>query len=252
SRTTARPTFKELSVVQIADLLTGIVYLGNLDLQPAYINNLDLRYEFFGDQAQMFAVSGFYKKFKNPIELVAYSLNAPNQFTPRNAPSADVFGIEFEGRKNFGFVSDELANLSLNVNLSLIDSRIAMNKEAGQEYESKLNFARDGEKVDDSRQLQGQSPFLVNMGLSYNHEEKGIETGLFYNVQGKTLDVVGFGKNPDVFVQPFNSLNFNLSRKVGRNRASTISFKVDNILDDNRESLYESFGASDQAFQFRS
>src|SRR5690606_39101892 len=139
------------------------------------INNLDLRYEFFGDQAQMYAISLFYKKFKNPIELVAYSLNAPNQFTQRNAPSADVFGVEFEGRKNFGFISEAWEALSLNVNLSLIDSHIEMNKEAGQEYESKLNFAREGEDVDDTRQLQGQSPFLVNMGLSYNNNEKGIE-----------------------------------------------------------------------------
>src|SRR5690606_35148405 len=174
------------------------------------------------------------------------------QFTPRNAPSADVFGVEIEGRKNFGFISESLENLSLNVNLSFIDSRIAMNKEPGQEYESKLNFAREGEKVEDTRQLQGQSPFLINTGLSYNSEERGLETGLFYNVQGKTLDIVGFGKNPDVFVQPFNSLNFNLSKKIGENRTSTISFKVDNILDDNRESLYESYGASSLAFQFRS
>src|SRR5690606_2935313 len=122
----------------------------------------------------------------------------------------------------------------------------------GQEFDSREAFVRDGETIKDTRKLKGQSPFLVNAGLNYNNQAIGFETGLFYNVQGKTLDVVGFGKNPDVFVQPFNSLNFNLSRKVGRNRASTISLKIDNILDDDRESLYESFGASKQAFQFRS
>src|SRR5690606_40838412 len=73
SRTTARPTFKELSVVQIYDPLTDTRFLGNLDLVPTYIHNLDLRYEFFGNESQMFAVSGFYKHFKNPIELQAYS-----------------------------------------------------------------------------------------------------------------------------------------------------------------------------------
>ena len=69
SRTTARPSFKELSVVQIFDPLTDTRFLGNLSLLPTYIHNMDIRYEFLGDQAQMFAVSGFYKDFNDPIEL---------------------------------------------------------------------------------------------------------------------------------------------------------------------------------------
>src|SRR5690606_6241846 len=40
SRTVARPSFKELSVVQIYDPLTGIRFLGNLGLVPTYINNI--------------------------------------------------------------------------------------------------------------------------------------------------------------------------------------------------------------------
>ncbi|MFB5946054.1 TonB-dependent receptor [Albibacterium profundi] len=247
-RTTARPTFKELSVVQIQDLLTGVMFLGNLDLVPTYINNFDLRYELFGDQAQMFAVSGFYKKFKNPIELVVYSDITPNQFTPKNAPEADVFGVEFEARKNFGFISEDLEKLSLNVNLSLIESRIKM---SDSEYQSRLAAARDGEEVEDTRKLQGQSPYLINTGLAYNDIDRGVETGFFYNVQGKTLDIVGANVNPDVFVQPFNSLNFKFSKKIGPKKASTITIKVDNILDDDRESLYESYNAASQAFEYR-
>lgn len=251
SRTTARPSFKELSVVQIPDLLTGILFLGNLDLKPTYVDNYDLRYEIFGDEAQMFAISGFYKSFTDPIEIVAYNITAPNQFTPRNAPSATVVGVEFEARKNFGFISESLRNLSLNLNLSVIDSKIDMAKGENQEYESRQIFARDGETIDDSRQLQGQSPFLINAGLNYNNRDKGLETGIFYNVQGKTLEVVGFGQNPDVFTQPFNSLNFNFSKTIGELQRSKVTFKVNNILDDNRESLYHSYNAEKQNFSFR-
>lgn len=251
SRTTARPTFKELSVVQIPDLLTGIIFLGNIDLKPSYINNFDFRYEFFGEKAQMFAISAFYKSFKDPIEVVAFSNVAPNQFTPRNSNEATVVGIEFEGRKNFNFIAESLRDLSLNVNVSLIESEIAMPKGAGQEFESRQQFARTGEVIDDTRQLQGQSPFLVNVGLNYNNTDLGLETGLFYNVQGKTLEVVGFGRNPDVFTQPFNNLNFNFSKTFGQDQRSKLSLKIDNVLNDDRASQYESFGGARDNFSFR-
>ena len=251
SRTTARPSFKELSVVQIPDLLTGLIFLGNIDLQPSYINNFDLRYEFYGEKAQMFAVSGFYKRFKDPIEIVAFSDVAPNQFTPRNSNEAEVIGIEFEGRKNFNFISESLSDLSLNANVSIINSSIELPKGEGQEFDSRQQFARDGEVIDDTRELQGQSPYLINVGLNYNNLDLGLETGMFYNVQGKTLEVVGFGRNPDVFTQPFNSLNFNFSKTFGSDQRSKVSLKIDNLLDDVRESQYESFGGVRENFSFR-
>ncbi len=197
----------------------------------------------------MFAVSGFYKYFKNPIEIVAYNNTAPNNLTPRNSPSAQVFGIEFEARKHFGFITEGLKNLSLNLNVSLIDSKIDM---APQEYEGRNNFRKEGETIDDTRELQGQSPYLINAGLNYKSEEIGLESGLFYNVQGKTLEVVGSaGLNPDVYTMPFNSLNFNFSKMFGKDQRSKISIKVDNLLDDDRESQYESFRAENQNFSFR-
>lgn len=251
SRTTARPSFKELSIVQIPDLLTGILFLGNLELKPTYVDNFDFRFEVFGDNAQMLAISSFYKKFTDPIEIVAYDITAPNQFTPRNAPSATVLGVELESRKNFGFISEGLADLSINLNLSIIDSRIDMARGENQEYESRQIFARDGETIEDNRQLQGQSPFLINAGLNYNNREMGLETGIFYNVQGKTLEVVGFGQNPDVYTQPFHSLNLNFSKTIGKEQRSKISVKANNILNDIRESQYESFGAAKQNFSFR-
>ncbi len=251
SKTTARPSFKEKSLVQITDLLTGTIFLGNIDLKPSYIDNFDFRLEIFGDDAQMFAISSFYKKFVDPIELVAYSVIAPNQFTPRNSPSAKVLGLEFEARKHFGFISENLKNLKMNLNVSIIESEIEMAKGPGQEFESRQVFARDNETIKDTRALQGQSPFLINTALSYENPTMGLETAISFNVQGKTLEVVGFGQNPDVFVQPFNSLNLNMSKTLGKEKNSTISFKVDNILDEKRQSLYESFGAEKVPFSLR-
>lgn len=249
SRTTARPSFKELSVIQIYDPLTDTRFLGNIDLKPTYINNIDLRYEIFGDQAEMVAVSGFYKKFTDPIELQAFSGSAPSQFTPRNVPSANVYGFEVEARKNFGFISEGLRNLSLNLNVSVVESEIEM---TDNEYSQRLSFAREGQEISRKRELQGQSPYLVNAGLNYTNVDNGLEAGVFYNVQGKTLEIIGATSSPDVYAKPFNSLNFNFSKKIGRDfKAGTINFKVDNLLDAKRLSVYQEYLATDQIYSLR-
>lgn len=248
ARTTARPSFKELSVIQIYDPLTDTRFLGNLALEPTYIDNIDLRYELFGDGAQMFAIGGFYKRFIDPIELQVSSDAAPDNFIPRNAPTATVYGVEAEARKNFGFISESLTDLSLNVNITLAESVIEMGE---SELANRQLFAREGETIDDTRQLQGQSPYLINAGLNYNDVDNGLEAGLFYNVQGKTLQIIGFASNADVYAKPFNSLNFNLTKKLGPSKKGAINIKAENILDAERQSVYESYGAADQFYQLR-
>ena len=247
SRTTARPSFKEASKSQIFDPITGRLFIGNLNLVPTYVKNYDLRYERFGDNGQMFALSGFYKDFKDPIELTFF-LSAPTQVTPANLGNAKVYGAEFEFRQKLGFIFDNLENLNFNVNASIIQSELTMSV---AEFDSRALATRDGETIDRKRDLQGQSPYLINAGLDYNNNEIGLQTGLFFNVQGKTLEVVGTGVVPDVYTKPFESLNFTLNKAFGENKRSIINLKITNILGSERESVYESFKAQDQVYSLR-
>ncbi|NQX84730.1 MAG: TonB-dependent receptor [Flavobacteriaceae bacterium] len=252
-RTTARPSFKEASTAQIADPITGRLFIGGLDngeydpIAPTYINNFDMRYEWFRESGQMIAISGFYKSFKDPIEIVFFK-TAPRQLTVANLGNAKVYGIELEGRQKFGWLAKNLDNLQLNINVSLMNSVLDMSDD---EYESRVLAARVGETINDTRELQGQSPLLVNVGLDYSNEDKGLRTGLFYNVQGKTLEVVGTGIIPDVYTKPFHSFNFTLNKSFGENKNSSIDFKVSNILGQKRESAYESYNAADRVFKLR-
>ncbi len=245
SRSTARPSFKEASVAQIFDPITNITFNGNLELQPTYVNNLDIRYEIFGDDAQLIAVSGFYKDFTDPIELTVFGIEAINDIQPRNLGQAQVFGAEFEFRKHFGFIAESLKKLSINTNVSIIESQQTMNE---AEFQGRLSAAREGESIDNKRELQGQSPFLINTGLTYDNEDKGIRAGLYYNVQGKTLQVVGIGAVPDVYTDPFHNLKFNFTKTFGEDNNSSITFRASNLLNDERESFYESFGAQDRVY----
>ncbi len=247
SRTTARPSFKEQSKSQIFDPITNRLFIGNLDLVPTYINNFDLRYERFGEKGQMFAISAFYKDFTDPIELTFFE-SAPNQITPNNLGNAKVSGAEFEFRQKLGFISENLENLKFNFNASVIQSRLTM---SDAEFNRRVLASRDGETTDRTRNLQGQSPYLINAGLDYLNDVIGLQTGLYFNVQGKTLEVVGTGIVPDVFTKPFYSLNFVLNKSFGKNKKSTLDFKVTNILGSERESVYQSFKAQDQIYSLR-
>jgi outer membrane receptor protein involved in Fe transport len=242
SRTTARPSFKESSSAQIFDPITERYFLGNPELNPSYINNFDLRFETFGSGNEIIALSGFYKSFLDPIEIVAFSVQSPFALIARNNDNAEVYGAELEFRKKI--VESGFGSINLNVNTSVIVSRQKMN-------ESEFNLRKSSEpdrEIDEYRVLQGQSPYLINAGFNYANSENGIQSALYYNVQGSTLEVVGVGFIPDVYTAPFNSLNFNFSKSFGLNNNQSVTFRIVNLLDDARESRYEYFGDNSNLF----
>jgi len=242
-RTTARPSFKEASIAQIYDPITTITFNGNINIQPTYVDNFDVRYEHFGEKAQMFAFSAFFKNFTDPIEMT-YFLSSPSNIEPNNLGSAIVYGLEFELRKNFGFITEKLEDISVNMNFSVINSQLDMGE---AELEARRLSLRDGEKLEESRELQGQSPYLINFGLNYANNH-GWQTNLYYNVQGKTLEVVGTGSVPDAYTMPFHSLDLIINKSFGKNKNSNINFSFKNILDDDKEIRYQSYEAQDKIF----
>lgn len=261
SQTVARPSFKEKSAAQIIDALTGRTFIGNLDLEQTEIDNYDIRLEKFFPGGQLISLSGFYKKFDKPIEIVPFDQTAPDQLTPRNSSDAEVFGVELDARRNLAFIDENWSKWSVGANLTIVESRIGRRDiltpgEDGvfgtaddkSEFEEKVENKRSGEKIKKFRTLQGQSPFVVNAYVNYKNDSLGLEANISYNVQGKRLAVVGVSRSPDVFEQPFHSLNFKASKLLGKERRSSLSLSVVNILDDDREQLYESFGAEDQIF----
>ncbi|WP_343488069.1 TonB-dependent receptor [Allomuricauda sp. d1] len=245
-RTTARPSFKEASTAAIIDPVSNTIFNGNPDIRPTYINNFDLRFESYGEGTNFFAISGFYKTFEDPIE-ISFIQGASNQFIPLNLGEATVYGAEIEVRKDLGFIG--LNNFFFNGNYSLIESQQDLGIFEQQRRADPANL-RDGEEPITERQLQGQSPWIVNAGFGYNNAESGWEGSLFYNVQGPTLEIVSDGNVGDVFTQPFNDLKFNLSKTFGDKTEHKITFRASNILDDERLSEFESFGSANKIFSF--
>ncbi len=263
SRTVARPSFKELSYAQILDPITNRIFNGSLfayssivegqrvfswdgNLKETDIDNVDLRWELFFKENQMVSVSGFFKNFQNPIELVRIpEQQTSTEYQTRNVGTGQLLGLEFELRKNFGFIAPALSKLSVNTNVTLVKSQITMTE---LEFNARNSYARVGQTVERTRDMAGQSPYVINAGLSYNSEELGLDFGVFYNVKGPTLAIVGTGLAPDIYDEPFHSLNLSVIKKFGKDKNTTVDFKAGNLLNDRIESFYRSFNATKQAF----
>ncbi|WP_372932886.1 TonB-dependent receptor [Mariniphaga sediminis] len=254
ARTIARPSFKELSFAQIIDPVSNRIFNGSFFTYPGWdgnltetrIDNFDVRWELFMKSGQILSMSAFYKKFDNPIELVRIpEQQTSTEYQPRNVGNGRLYGVELEFRKDLDFISPAWSHFNLNGNFTFVESLIDMTE---IEFKSRKSYEKTGETIRDTRQMAGQAPYVINGGVSYNHYESGFDAGLFYNVKGPTLSIVGAGLFPDIFIKPFHSLNFSLNKKIGESKNTTIDFKVSNILNARTESYYQSYHAENKPY----
>ncbi|NBO23102.1 TonB-dependent receptor, partial [bacterium] len=203
SRTVNRPNFRELAPFTFFDFNLSAGIVGNDTITPSKIWNMDLRYEIFPGANQMLSVTAFYKQFKSPIEQFsdAGTGGTSRQFTFANVPEALDLGVELEARFRFPINQNNL--LFLNCNAAYIYSQVDV---TGIPNVSSTE-----------RPLQGQSPYVVNLGLNYRQERIGFEASLLYNQIGRRIWQVGYVGYNDVWESSRPILDFQLTQKLGKN-----------------------------------
>ncbi|MFH2095777.1 MAG: TonB-dependent receptor [Bacteroidota bacterium] len=222
TRTLARPTFRELAPYASYDYETGETKIGNNELERTLIDNMDLRWEYFFSPGEIVSVSGFYKRFINPIEISFNPIAANPELTWENVEQANVYGFEAEFRKNLDFINP-LRDFRAGVNFTWARSLVSIDS-----LELVAVRSTDPE-YPDTRVMFGQSPYVVNAFLGYDNDSIGFSANLSYNVEGEKLAVVIVSGTPNIFEQPRHLLNFNISKKLGDR--FTCKFSVNNILD---------------------
>ncbi|HAD14927.1 MAG TPA: TonB-dependent receptor, partial [Saprospirales bacterium] len=70
---------------------------------------------------------------------------------------------------------------------------------------------------DPKRALQGQSPYILNSGLTANLPKWDMSTTLAYNIIGDRVAYVGTDNFADIYERHRNLLDFSVSKKLGRN-----------------------------------
>jgi hypothetical protein len=200
-----RQEFREVAPSSFYDFELFSFVRGNKKLQQAYIHNFDLRYEIYPSSGEMISLALFYKKFIHPIEWTFIDAGGTYTYTFENADRADNYGVELDVKKNLDFIG--LPELLLSFNGALIQSHV--------------NFGAGS--MEHNRPMQGQSPYLVNTGLFYQHAKWS--AGLMYNIIGKRIVGIGRSDNsqgqsvdndvPDMFEMPRHALDFSFSYKFG-------------------------------------
>jgi TonB-dependent receptor len=219
--TLARPTLREMAPFGSWEFLNDYIFVGNPKLRRTLIYNYDLRWEWFTKPGEVLAVSAFYKKFIDPVEkyLSDYNDNA----TWNNVPDARVYGLEFELRQSLSMVP-MLRRFSVSGNLTLARSRVALTE---NEYKTAKFYDANASRY---RDFGGQSRYLVNTDLSYENQRSGTTASLVYNVFGRRLTENVEGQSPNIYEEPFNSLDLIASQRIWWGLKA--KFAAKNILND--------------------
>jgi outer membrane receptor protein involved in Fe transport len=186
--TVIRPMIRELAPYVYIDFLRGWNISGNPDLQRTRVQNAEARYEFFFGGTNLFAVTGFYKYFRDPIEFVVISQDNSTA-TYANADKAWLAGGEIELRLGFGTFSEKLEKFYFQGNFAAMASQTTLPSDQRQTGRSQ-------------RPLFNQSPYVTNLSLRFDDPDSRVMVGLVYNAFGPRIVEVGTSagpfNNPDV------------------------------------------------------
>jgi outer membrane receptor protein involved in Fe transport len=215
SQTVIRPELRELSFLNIYDFELNASVQGNPQLRRTKISNFDIRYENYPRAGEVFTAALFYKFFQDPIEqLFNEGSGGASTFSFQNPARATAYGIEIEFRKKLIF-SEALKNFTFQANASYIKSQV---KDA--------SFQID-------RPLQGQSPYLMNFGLMYDHEPTGFSATVLFNQIGERIYLVGDltsgAGSPNIWEAPRPLFDLQCSKKIMEKRAE-IRFSISDLL----------------------
>ncbi len=220
-RSINRPEFREVSSSVYYDFDLASNVQGNTELKSCYIDNIDLRYEWYPTNGELISLAAFYKHFDSPIEWT-YTVAGGTDliYSYMNAKSANNFGLELDIRKSLDFVG--LKDFSLSFNGALIKSKVQF---------------EPGTK-DENRPMQGQSPYLINTGIMYKNRPLQMDIALLYNRIGKRIIGVGRSEGttgddsnsrvPHSYEMPRNSIDFSFAKKFGNHLE--LKFNVKDLL----------------------
>lgn len=240
-KTLNRPEFREMAPAPYYNFDDRELIFGTLFSNPftqygytldvAEIKNVDVRWEWYPGNGETVQVGGFYKSFKNPIQRVFAGTDGSGSHNVSfiNGTSAYCEGIEIDLRKNLSFVDDWLKtdafkDISIVGNFALTKSELNIDTAALD-----ARFEGPTQLIPKSA-MQGQSPYIVNVGLYYQNDKNGFQGSVLYNVYGARIYAIGRTTPTEqtVFEMPFKSFDATISKTFFKHYI--ISFGAQNIL----------------------
>lgn len=218
-RSLSRPDFRELAPFSFLDFQTFSILKGNPDLKLTTIDNAEIRYEVYPKPGEVFSASIFYKRFENPIELLldnSITLGAIGRLYA-NLPLANSFGIELDFRKKLAFI-DSLTNKSFFGQYTVFGNLTYI--------KSTIDLQGQTNTFNAKRPMQGQSPYIVNIGLQWESKNNKWVAAALVNRYGERIYNVGTATLPDIYEKARTVVDLQISRKLAKdNFELKISFQ---------------------------
>jgi TonB-dependent receptor len=231
--TTVRPDIREVAPATYLDPLTGFPIGGTPSVTSTEVKNYDLRWEWYLNSGENLSVGLFYKDMIDPIEAVqSPSQDGPPLIRIANAEKGEVYGIEMEFLKDFNFIGQWAESFFLSGNVTLSDSEITIDTQKVVEQTGVSTTV-----TNPIRRMTGHSKYVVNLNLGYDAPNGNHSATLAYNVSGERIIIPGIDEKDDAYEQPFHSLDFIYTYYP--TYSSTIKFKVKNLLDKEKEIIFE-------------
>ena len=219
SRTVSRPDFREVANFSYFDFVRAAIVRGNSALERSQNTNIDLRFETYPQSGEILSASLFFKHFSKPIEqrMSGESSLEYQVITFFNPDNAYAYGIELDLRKKLSFFGDGKFwnNTTFSANTSLIKSTV--------------DLATSSNPYDTKRPMQGQSPYLVNLSLTYADDAANWSSTVLFNRIGQRIETVGAFGIPDVYENGRSVLDFQLAKKVLKKKGE-IKINMSNLL----------------------
>lgn len=237
SETVNRPSLLEITGSTLRNPEDQNLYRGNVFLEPADVENMDLRWEWYFGAADEMSVGVFHKDFTDPIELAKIQAQG-DIYTWFNAEEATLDGVEFDIRKELYFgtwfdMDPAWDGFRVSANISWIDSEVTLlgSDETGADVP--LTGGRQiAPLYSNERQMTGQSDLLGNLLFSYQDYDTGITASIAYNYTGERIILVGDNNAPDIIEEDRHRVD--LLFKYGfewSNSEMEVEAKAANILD---------------------
>lgn len=228
------PQFKELAPFLYEDI--DFSSLGNPDLQPSDVYNIDLKFDHYFSRSELISITGFYKNIKNSINRILVE-SAATEMSYVNSGDANVFGLELEARKTLLNLTDSYLDFGLNVSYL----------NASQTLEDSPNDGYLVRFTNSTSALQGASPLLVNADLTFTKE--GLEGRRFTNSLilssfSNRIFTIGTNGANDIVSNTVPALDF-ISRMEMNDKLS-LSASVKNILNPDVRRTFTSNGSNEE------
>lgn len=232
SKTAIRPDFRESGFFGFYDFELDAIISGD-NVESTFIDNVDLRLEWYPSPGEIISLTGFYKYLDKPIELVENESFNGGYYVFNNMESAKNRGLEFEIRKNFSFIGerDWLKNLFISANATLLSSSV----NALSPWKYKIVDGKEvPERIKDrapnqDRPLMGQSPWLLNLGVGYWGDSFGVTAS--YNHRGYRTNTASVNPNRVEYELAPRQIDFQVYKRFLKQKLE-VKFNAANLLDE--------------------